>query len=615
MSERSVHVVQISADDSVFDPHAGGEPRRRQRRYGRILRDAAPGSTMTVVVMTHNRAATPFEADAVTFVPVPASGKRRLLCVHRTLAALHVNRAIDVVTIQSPDGSGAAATMFATQRGIPVVGQLHYNFFSPAASRVFGGRGRRAIRKRLAQLVLARCAALRVVGSGTADEARRHGARGRIEVLPVPVEMVAQAVAPQVGSRTRRVLFVGRLQREKNLQRWLQVARRLATADRDIRFDIVGDGRCRGELERRSRELKLDAVTTFHGFVPYEQLGPLYASAAVFLLTSDYEGFGRVLVESYCHETPVVAGRVGGVEDVVIDGHTGFLRDANDVDGLAAAVKTLLDDPALARRMAQDGASDVRRRFDPDALATRWVQLLVDTAQKSMPMRKLVLMPRPRTMARWRKIATSRWSLLRALEYEAVDGVVLKGRTLDIGGGKRNTYYAHLKVDGRIDSLNIDPHIKPTCVVDLNKPLPLSDNSYDNVLSLNTFEHIANDEHLVSESLRVLKPGGQFHIVVPFLYRVHGSPSDYHRHTAQWWHDTIAKHGTAATAIVIEPLVWDRMMSAFSLWEVSRFVRALGMLVSVARDVRWWRHERLPELPRQRIAVDYPVGYYIRGRK
>jgi len=230
-------------------------------------------------------------------------------------------------------------------------------------------------------------------------------------------------------------------------------------------------------------------------------------------------------------------------------------------------------------------------------------------------MLKAVVMPRPRTPARWRRIARSQWSLLRALEYEAVDGLVLEGRTLDIGGGKRNTYYDRLKIAGSIDSTNIDPTTEPSCIVDLNRPLPFIDASYDNILSLNTFEHIARDEHLVSESLRVLKPGGRFHIVVPFLYRVHASPSDYHRHTAQWWHDTIAKHGTPATEIVIEPLVWDRMMSAFSLWDVSRFARGAGMLVSVVRDVRWWRRERLPEAPRHCIAVDYPIGYYIRGRK
>ena len=609
----SIHLVHISADDSLLDVKTRSESRRRQHAYGRLLRQQSPGSVMTLLVMTRNRQATTFTEDAVTYVPLLANGKQRLLRVHRALASLHFNRAIDVLTIQGPDGAGAVATAFATQRGIPVVGQLHYDFFSVAASRVFGHGGLGAIRKRVAHAVLQRCTALRVVGSQTAVEARRHGVRGRIEVLPVPVEMIAQPRAS--ARRARRILFVGRLHPQKNLQRWLAVAARLAVHDPDIRFDIVGEGECRAELERRARDLSLHGVTTFHGFVPYEQLGPLYASASVFLLTSDYEGFGRVIVESYCHETPVVAVRVGGIEDVVIDEKTGFLRNADDVDGLAAAVKTLLDDPGRARRMAQDGATDVRQRFDPETLATRWVQLLVDTAQQFIPMRKLVLMPRPRTFARWRKIASTRWSLLRSLEYEAIDGLLLKGRTLDIGGGQRNTYYTRLKIDGRIDSMNIDKGVNPTCLVDLNNPLPVRDSSYDNVLSLNTFEHVTNDEHLVGESLRVLKPGGQFHIVVPFLYRVHGSPNDYHRHTAQWWHDTIAKHGTPSTRIVIEPLLWDRMMSAFSLWEVSRVARALGMLVSVLRDVRWWRRDRLPELPRHRIAVDYPLGYYIRGQK
>jgi glycosyltransferase involved in cell wall biosynthesis/SAM-dependent methyltransferase len=610
----SIHVVQVSADDSVFDSTTGSESRRRQCLYGSILQREAPGSTMTLIVMTRNREAAAFTHDAVTFLPLCVSRTRRLRAVYRGLEALDLRRPIDVVTVQNPDGPGAAATAFATQRGIPVVGQLHYDFFNPAAAGVFGARWIRPMRRRLAQAVLTRCAALRVVGPGTADAARRAGIRSRIEVLPVPVEMASQPSVTS-GRRERRVLFVGRIQPEKNLRRWLAVAARLASDDPALRFDIVGNGSQRREIERQARELGLSEAVTFHGFVPYEQLGPLYARASVFLLTSDHEGFGRVLVESYCHETPAVAVRTGGIEDIVVDGETGFLRDVTDVEGLAAAVRTLLDDADLARRMGQAGASHVRRQFDPDALASRWVQLLVDTAHRVLPARKLVLMPRPRTMRRWWRVIRSQWSLLRALEYEAVNGLVLKGRTLDIGGGNRNTYHNLLTIDGPIDSVNIDPKIDPTCVVDLNRPLPLRDGSYDNVLSLNTFEHIAEDERLVSESLRVLKPGGHFHIVVPFLYRVHGSPFDYHRHTAQWWRDQIAKNGTAGTEIVIEPLVWDRMMSAFSLWEVSRLARGLVMLISVVRDVRWWNRDRLPALPRHRIAVDYPVGYYIRGRK
>jgi glycosyltransferase involved in cell wall biosynthesis/SAM-dependent methyltransferase len=615
-----VHVVQVSYDDSVLDTVAGSEPRRRQAIYGEILERERPGSEMTVLVVTSKRTGGPLTIGNVRVLPVSrAPGQlgylASLATVHRAMAAVHRRRPIDVLAVQSPDEIACVVRVFGRSRSIPVVGQLHYDFFNPAARRdVFGGGWIGTARSALALRLLRSCAALRVVGARTAAEARKAGLQRRIEVLPVAVEMAARPARDDRQPRARRVLFVGRLCSAKNIERWLAVAARVAREDSGVTFDIVGDGPSRPHLEEHAGALGLRHAVRFLGFVPYENLGPIYAGAAVFLLTSDYEGFGRVLVEAYSHGTPVVATRLSGVEDIVIDGKTGLLHDAADVEGMARSVGGLLSDPAVAARMGQDGAAHVCQMFNPRTLAARWVGLLLETARRSASDAQ-VLMPRPRTLRRWRAIASSPHSLLRALQYEAIDGLRLSGRTLDVGGGQVNSYYSLLDIHGTIESVNIDPKVRPTHLLDLNRRLPFSDGSYDNLLSLNTFEHIANDVQAVAEAIRVLRPGGEFHIIVPFLYRVHGSPSDYHRHTAQWWHEQIVGNGTPATRVVIEPLVWDRMMSGFSLWDVSRLARRAGMLVSVLRDLPWRGEERLPGSPRHRAAVDAPVGYYIRGCK
>ena len=304
-THRSLHLVQVSADDSVLDPSAGTEARRRQSLYGRILRRGSPNSRMTVVVLTADPDRPAAQSDSVEFVPVSVRGNRRRRAreLYRALHAIDRRRPIDLVSTQNPDGAGAVVNAFASRRHIPVVAQLHYDLFSPAGERAFGAGWRAALRKRLAIRQLRAAAALRVVGTRTGEAARHAGVGRRIDVLPVAVEMAAQ---PQrTGDlRERRVLFVGRLHPQKNLHRWLAVAARVAATDPDVRFDIVGDGPLRAELEQLAADLKLGNRVTFHGFVPYEQLGPLYARASVFLLTSDYEGFGRVIVESYCHETP-----------------------------------------------------------------------------------------------------------------------------------------------------------------------------------------------------------------------------------------------------------------------------------------------------------------------
>ncbi|MCE5245859.1 glycosyltransferase, partial [bacterium] len=77
----------------------------------------------------------------------------------------------------------------------------------------------------------------------------------------------------------------------------------------------------------------------------------------VLLLTSLHEGLPRVVPEAMAAGKPVVATAVDGTPEAVADGETGFLRAARDVEGLAAAVASLLDDPALARRMGAAGAA------------------------------------------------------------------------------------------------------------------------------------------------------------------------------------------------------------------------------------------------------------------
>lgn len=179
------------------------------------------------------------------------------------------------------------------------------------------------------------------------------------------------------------------------------------------------------------------------------------------------------------------------------------------------------------------------------------------------------------------------------------------------GGRWTRKLWDILKVHGKLESVNIDPQMAPDIVADLNHKLDLESNSYDTVISFNTFEHIQKDVDALAEFLRVLKPGGEFHIVVPFLYRVHGAPSDYHRHTHHEWMRRISELAVANQSIEIRAIVWDPIASGYSMFEYA-FPR-----------LRWFLRPAflLPGLIYQIIKkpshgwLDYALGYYISGRK
>jgi starch synthase len=116
-------------------------------------------------------------------------------------------------------------------------------------------------------------------------------------------------------------------------------------------------------------------------FIPLEDLIHLYTGAAVFVCPSIYEPFGLVNLEAMACETAVVASRVGGIPEIVVEGETGYLVDYDSdrtesfTTALAARVDELLSDPALSTRMGKAGRQRVLQHFGWPAIAARTVAL------------------------------------------------------------------------------------------------------------------------------------------------------------------------------------------------------------------------------------------------
>jgi len=116
-------------------------------------------------------------------------------------------------------------------------------------------------------------------------------------------------------------------------------------------------------------------------FISREELIQLHSHATVFVCPSIYEPFGLVILEAMACETAVVASRVGGIPEIVVDGETGYLVDYNpdDTDAfttkLAGRIEELLDDRVLAKRMGKAGRERVVKNFGWPAIAARTVEL------------------------------------------------------------------------------------------------------------------------------------------------------------------------------------------------------------------------------------------------
>ncbi|OGS34446.1 MAG: hypothetical protein A2293_15275 [Elusimicrobia bacterium RIFOXYB2_FULL_49_7] len=285
------------------------------------------------------------------------------------------------------------------------------------------------------------------------------------------------------------------------------------------------------------------------------------------------------------------------------------MHEWGEIDRMAASIVALLKDRQLRETMGEKGCASVRERFDPTNLTRQFMSLLLDAAKK----RKASLCiapPKAPTIDRLMHLSSSAFSLLRALQYEQIKGIKLSGKTLDVGGGQYNTYYDLLNIDGDIESVNIDEKYKPTIIADLNNPLSVSSETYDNVLCFNTLEHIYKDSLAVKEMLRILKSGGTFYITVPFLFKIHGSPHDYHRHTHSWWQALMTDCGIKEYNLVIKPLVWGTCSSAYSF---TRFPRLQSIQKKCVMLIDWMLYKCGIAKPSD--YMNNALGYFIYGTK
>lgn len=171
------------------------------------------------------------------------------------------------------------------------------------------------------------------------------------------------------------LLTVGRLTRRKGHDYVLQALARLER--RDVVYLVISEGELEDELRRLALELGLGRVVRFVGPVPSADLPRYYALADLFVMANrtlpdeDVEGFGMVFLEASASGLPVIGGRSGGVVDAVINEETGLLVDGASVPDIANALRRLLDDAELRRRLGARGREWVRGRFSWERAARR----------------------------------------------------------------------------------------------------------------------------------------------------------------------------------------------------------------------------------------------------
>jgi glycosyltransferase involved in cell wall biosynthesis len=151
---------------------------------------------------------------------------------------------------------------------------------------------------------------------------------------------------------------------------------------------FAGDGPLRAELQKLARELGVADRTRFLGYVA--DVPGLLARADLFALTSLNEGLPLSILEAMAAGLPVVASRVGGTPEIVVDGETGLLVAPNDPASTAHAIRRLLEDPALRQRLGKRGQLVIRDKFSAEKMVDGVIAVYEDVLARRRGRRGLV---------------------------------------------------------------------------------------------------------------------------------------------------------------------------------------------------------------------------------
>jgi phosphatidylinositol alpha-1,6-mannosyltransferase len=137
----------------------------------------------------------------------------------------------------------------------------------------------------------------------------------------------------------------------------------------------------RDELKTLVETLGISHRVMFYGFVQDDDVQKMYEAADIFLqpnrdIDGDTEGFGIVFLEASACGTPVIGGTAGGTADAIAEGVSGCRVDGESVDDIAGALRRLIDNPELRRRLGKNGATRVAKLFTVERATAEFERLV-----------------------------------------------------------------------------------------------------------------------------------------------------------------------------------------------------------------------------------------------
>ena len=314
-------------------------------------------------------------------VPVTALGvHRRLTTPQAGLAVIRAARALQAAGVDIVHGYQWRPALVGALAGrMAKVPLLLASKRSLTGNDLVARFAWRVIGRRV-DTIVANAEALQAEAEAQGTAARWQILRNGVDVEHFRTRVAAADAKAALGLDPSRPVVgtVGRLEERKGHEHLLVASRAMLARANGLRPQIllVGDGPLHARLVRVATQLGIDRSVRLTGGLP-DVRGAL-AAMDVFVLPSRAEGMSNALLEAMAAGRPIVATAVGGTAEILERDRTGVLVAADDVDGLAVAVLSLLGDTSRAERLGASAQRAVGERFGAQAMIHRLEQLYVE---------------------------------------------------------------------------------------------------------------------------------------------------------------------------------------------------------------------------------------------
>ena len=347
-----MNILVINLDKEIFRP--GSKSLDRLKEYSNLA------DKIFVIVWTKEKAK-PIIFDSKLFVYPTNSGfkLKYYFDTFKIFKKIKTKHKIDLMFTQDPFETGLAGWLIKKIYKIPLQLQIHTDCFSQFFRRE---SWLNKIRFLLAKFLIPRADCFRAVSQRLKNKLvdEFNVKEEKITVVPIYSERITHNVERITRNDSKFIfLTVGRLVSVKNIKMQIKAIKNLELRITNYELWIVGDGENSQKLKIESEKIGIKDKVKFLGW--HDDLEKFYSQADVFLLTSNYEGWGMAVIEAASYGLPIIMTDVGCANEAIKDGQSGAVIPVGNQEKLEEAMIELIQNNKLRKKLGENAKQAIMK--------------------------------------------------------------------------------------------------------------------------------------------------------------------------------------------------------------------------------------------------------------